>query len=190
MLERDGLIAGRPNDPELDGRATLGRRLGLVLTRSLPPPNRGERPWRRDAELRETLVVRVGLTRGRLIIPGVERGTVPVSVGLRPPRSTAGARVGGTRLAAPVRVGGTRVTEPVRVGGALFTMGARVGGMRVTEPVRVGGTRVTDPVRVGGILRTALVRVGEARSTVGARVGARPTVPTRVGARFTAGVRP
>ena len=127
MLGRDGLIAGRPNEPELDGRAMLGRRVGLVPTRSLLPPNRGERPVRRDAELRAALVVRAGLTRGRLIMPGVERGTVPVSVGLPPPRPTTGARVGGTRLAAPVRVGETRVTEPVRVGGARFTTGARVG---------------------------------------------------------------
>jgi hypothetical protein len=69
MLGREGAVRDRPNIPELEGRLEAGRctvpvRDGLVLGRLLNPPKRGPLLGRRGAALRETLVVRVGLTRG------------------------------------------------------------------------------------------------------------------------------
>jgi hypothetical protein len=182
MLGRDEPIFGRPNSPEPGRLPKLGRRAALVgegleLGRLPNPPSRAPVFDGRGAAARATLVVRVGLTGGRLTTLGRERGTVPVTTGPLPTRLTVGAWVGRARVTDGARVGGTRLTLGPRVGGARFTVGARVGGTRLTLGPRVGA-RPTVGARVG------------ARLTVGARVGARPTVVVRLGARFTVVVRP
>ncbi|MGB3051647.1 MAG: hypothetical protein WBB42_11650 [Polyangiales bacterium] len=178
-LARDDPELGRlrpaPRDESDLGRWTLLARLGFELLAGRLIEAREDV----DADGLSTLLVREGLTRGRLTMAllALDRETELVRVGPAPERPTAlvaAAELGGrwttvvlagivrARLTESTRLvlGRVRVTVPVRVLGARVTVWVRVGIVRTrpTELVCLTGPRLERAA--GGLARTLVDRYG------------------------------